>query len=155
VPGSDLVVATEVVLLAMGAWLALRAGAITDAPREVGHETLRIAMIATLVGIASGLLANGGGFLFAPLFVVVLGRPLKQAFGTSAALAAVLAVPATVVHAALGHVDWAVTLAFAVAAVPLAGVGARVAMRARSQPLQRAYGVSLAAFSLVLLAFAL
>jgi uncharacterized membrane protein YfcA len=83
--------------------------------------------------------------------VIVMHRSLKDAFGTSAALASILAVPATVVHAALGHIDWSVTVVFALTAIPLSRVGARVALRTRPRVLQRTYGVALVSLSTLLL----
>jgi uncharacterized protein len=152
VGGSTLVVATEVVLLALGVRFVLHPDEPHEAPRPVGHRVARVAVVAAAVGFLAGLLANAGGFLFAPLFVVVLRTSLKDAFGTSAALASVLAVPGTIAHAAMGHIDWAVTFVFALTSVPLAGVGARVAMRMRVQSLSRFYGAGLIALSATLLA---
>jgi hypothetical protein len=79
---------------------------------------------------------------------------LKEALGTSALLATVLAVPGTIVHAALGHIDWTVTLVFALASVPFARAGARVAIRMQVRPLERVYGVALATMAITLLALA-
>jgi uncharacterized membrane protein YfcA len=41
----------------------------------------------------------------------------------------ILAAPGTVVHAALGHIDWAIVGVFAATSAPLSFVGARVALR--------------------------
>ena len=72
-------------------------------PHEIAVEPpayrARMVAVAAAVGLLSGLLANAGGFLLAPLFVVVLRLSLKQSFATSLAVAAVLAVPGTIVHA--------------------------------------------------------
>jgi uncharacterized protein len=100
----------------------------------------------------SGLLANSGGFLLAPLFVAVLRRPLKVAFATSLVVACALAVPGTLVHVALGHVDWVVTGVFALGSIPGAASGARVALRTRSTHLERIYGATLAILGIVFLA---
>jgi uncharacterized membrane protein YfcA len=154
IAGGALVVGTEVLLLGLGLRFILVPGQPEERVAEVRALRLRIAAVATVVGLISGLLANGGGFLFAPLIVVVLHRSLKEALGTSAMLATVLAVPGTIVHAWLGHIDWTVTLVFALAAVPLAGVGARVAMKMRLRPLERVYGVALATLSVAFLALA-
>ena len=99
--------------------------------------------VAAVVGLLSGLLANGGGFLLAPLFVVALRLPIKQAFASSLVVAAALAVPGTIVHAALGHIDWAVVGVFGLAAIPLSFLGARVAIRTESTRLERIYGAGL------------
>ena len=53
-----------------------------------------------------GLLANGGGFLLMPLYLLVFGLRMRQAVGTSLLVIAVLSVPTLITHAALGHVDW-------------------------------------------------
>ena len=97
------------------------------------------------------LLANSGGFLLAPLFVVVLRLSLKESFATSLAVAAVMAVPGTLVHAALGHIDWAVVGIFAVTSIPLSFLGARVAIRSHPVVLERVYGVGLAILGATLL----
>ncbi|CAN0452965.1 unnamed protein product, partial [Phaeothamnion confervicola] len=103
-----------------------------------------IAAVAVVVGLVSGLLANSGGFLLAPLYATVLRLPIKAAFASSLAVAAVLAVPGTVVHAALGHMDWALVGVFALASVPLSFLGARVALRTEAARLERAYGLVIA-----------
>ncbi|MCU1430842.1 MAG: hypothetical protein JWL83_4842 [Actinomycetia bacterium] len=154
VSGEILVLATELLLLGLGLRFLFARSEHADTSAPVGFGW-RAITVAAGVGFVSGLLANGGGFLFAPLFVVVLHRPLKDALGTSSALACLLAVPGTIVHAALGHIDWTVTFVFAVASVPFAALGAQVALRTRTRPLQRAYGVAIATFAAVFLAAAL
>ena len=153
--GGPLVVVTEVVLVAMGVRLLQQPGD----PHEVAVETTgwrtRLVVVAVTVGLLSGLLANGGGFLLAPLFVLVLHLPIKRAFASSLVVAAALAVPGTIVHAALGHIDWSVVLAFGIAAIPLSAVGARVAIRTESVRLERVYGAGLVALGLATLAASL
>ena len=69
-------------------------------------------------GFLTGLLANGGGFLLVPIFVLVLGLTAAQAAGTSMVAVAALIIPTLIAHIALGHVDWAVAGAFAVGCDP-------------------------------------
>lgn len=144
---SSLVLATELLVLAFGVRFALgraeAAGATTADPPALAV----IAAVAVVVGVISGLLANSGGFLLAPLFVTALRLPLKTAFASSLAVATVLAIPGTVVHAALGHIDWTLVAVFASTSVPLSRLGARVAIRSRVAVLERAYGVALVALS--------
>lgn len=80
--------------------------------------------------------------------------PIKQALGASLEVSAALAVPGTIVHAWLGHVDWAVTVAFALGAVPLSRLGSQVALRSPSPVLERLYGAGLVALGGGMLALA-
>ena len=144
-----LVEATDVILIGLGLRMAWHAGKRADPRLDASGEvirldtTRRVVAVAVVTGVAAGLLANSGGFLLAPLFVALLGLRIKPAFGTSLAVASVLAVPGTFVHMALGHVDFAVVGAFALGSVPLAGIGARVALRTDPTRLERGYGVIL------------
>ncbi len=104
---------------------------------------LRLALIATGVGLISGLLANAGGFLLAPAYSRFLKQPIKKSFACSLAVSAVLAVPGTVVHAYLRHISWTVTGLVALGSVPFSYLGARIAIRSRSSRLERVYGIIL------------
>jgi uncharacterized membrane protein YfcA len=147
--GHLLIVLTELLMLGLGARLLLApAPEGDDRPPRRGWI---VAAVCIGTGFAAGLLANSGGFLLAPLFMTVLRRPAKTAFGTSLAAAAVLAIPGTVVHTALGHVDWKVTAAFALGSIPLSTVGARVALRAKNANLERLFGIFLATSAVLLL----
>jgi uncharacterized protein len=141
--GAMLVTATEVVVTALGLRFLLRPGDPDEIAVEPPAYRARMIAVAAGVGVLSGLLANGGGFLLAPLFVVVLRLSIKQSFASSLAVAAVLAIPGTIVHAALGHIDWQLVAVFGATSIPLSYVGARVAMRTHPVHLERAYGAGL------------
>jgi hypothetical protein len=148
--GHVLIVITDVIVAGMGVRVLVRpVGVRAGGPEPSGR---RLALVALAVGGISGLLANSGGFLLAPLFVAVLGLPIKRALGTSLAAACVLAVPGTVVHAVLGHLDWGVVVRFGLASIPLSAVGARLALRTDAAQLERGYGAVLTSLGLVLLA---
>lgn len=144
VDARSLITVTDAIIVVLGLRMLARPGH-GGAGRVDGHAAgrLQIAGVAVVTGLAAGLLANSGGFLLAPLFIAVLGLPIKPALGTSLAVAAVLAVPGTAVHLVLGHVDLAVVGAFALGSVPLSGLGARVALRSDPARLERGYGVAL------------
>ena len=63
---------------------------------------------AAAIGVFTGMLANGGGFLLVPLFVVILGLTMPESAGTSLVVIAVLSIPTLITHWALGHIDWVV-----------------------------------------------
>ena len=154
--GGLLIVATDVVVAALGLRFLLKPARAHNEQDPTGSAAgqTRLVAVAVTVGLVSGLLANSGGFLLAPLFVIVLGLPIKRALATSLAAACVLAVPGTIVHAALGHVDWAIVAVFGLASVPLSAFGARLALRADSTTLERGYGAVLTTIGLGLLAVA-
>jgi uncharacterized membrane protein YfcA len=142
-------------LILSGAMLALVGGRVLwrDA---VGHEARaaarrsngRLVVAASFgVGLLTGLLANGGGFLLVPLFIVVLGLTSSEAAGTSMVAVGALTIPTLATHWALGHVDWPIALVFAVGAVPGSVVGSRLAQHIPTGRLRRAFGVVLVTFA--------
>jgi uncharacterized membrane protein YfcA len=158
--GSALVLICDLIVAALGVRiLAHRAPAPAPAlvpvggpgPGEAEPRNQSVVAVAVIVGLASGLLANSGGFLLAPLFVTTLRLPFKKALGTSLAAAAALAVPGTIVHAALGHIDWSVAVPFGLASVPLSAFGAHLALRTDASRLETIYGAVLIVFGLGLL----
>jgi uncharacterized protein len=154
--GGPLIIATDTILLVLGLRVLLGAHAADEAQPEIAVDVSRARTIGVVAvsALVSGLLGNSGGFLLAPLFMNVLHMPVRRALGTSLALAAALAVPGTIVHAWLGHIDWSLTLAFGLASVPLATVGAATALRVRERSLSLAYGTGIVLLSGGLLAFA-
>jgi uncharacterized membrane protein YfcA len=140
IPGTALVTATDVLVACLGLRFLLFPADGREVVTEEKRYRLRLAVVAVVVGLASGLLANSGGFLLAPLYLAVLRLPIKAAFATSLAVATLLAVPGTIVHAALGHIDWGVVAVFGVTSVPMSYLGARVGLRSNARRLERIYG---------------
>ncbi len=150
--GGLLVQVTDVILVGLGLRFALghhkRPTRRGDQPR---HSAWWLVGVAAVVGLASGLLANSGGFLLAPLYMAVLRVPIKTAFACSLAVAAVLAVPGTIVHAALGHIDWSLVVVFGATSIPFSYLGARLAIRSNPARLERIYGTAIATLGIVFL----
>ncbi|MEO6122679.1 MAG: sulfite exporter TauE/SafE family protein [Ilumatobacteraceae bacterium] len=152
IDGGVLVKVTDVVLIGLGLRFLLSGRRQkSDVELPVRDSNALLAGVAVTVGLASGLLANSGGFLLAPLFVAVLRLPIKAAFASSLAVAAVLAIPGTIVHASLGHINWTIVAVFASTSVPLSFLGARVALRTDPKRLERVYGVALTVLGTVFL----
>ncbi len=150
--GAALVTVTDCVLVVLGLrFLLARDKADTDPVDPPRESAWLLAVVATTVGLVSGLLANSGGFLLAPLYIAILRLPVKAAFASSLAVATALAVPGTIVHAALGHIDWALVAVFAVTSVPLSFLGARVALRTEPARLERIYGAVIGLLGIVFL----
>jgi len=153
VGGPFLVRLTDVVIAALGVrfLLAPKTVEVVRRPRFYGA---RLVAVSVVTGLAAGLLANSGGFLLAPLYLAVLRRPIKVAFACSLAVAAVLAVPGTIVHWALGHIDWTLVAVFGATSIPLSYMGARLAVRSNPARLERIYGAVLALLGVGFLVFA-
>src|SRR5664280_2275341 len=101
---------------------------------------LLLVAVSAGVGLFSGLLANGGGFLLVPMYLLIFGLDMRQASGTSLLVISVLTVPILAAHAALGHINWTVAGAFALGAVPTSVLSGRLAQRVTSGHLQTAFG---------------
>jgi uncharacterized membrane protein YfcA len=105
--------------------------------------------IAFAAGFASGLLGLGGGIIIVPALTLLIGMPLRRALGTSLVLIAILVVPGTIVHAALGHIDWAIFAVLVAGVLPGARFGATLALGARERTLRLAVGTFLIATAVV------
>lgn len=123
----------------------------SDPPARPSFWRLRLSVVASAIGVLSGLLANSGGFLLAPSYARVLRQPIKKAFACSLLVSAALAVPGTIVHAYLGHISWRVAGLVALGSVPFSYLGAWVAIRTRPARLERWYGLALTALGLFFL----
>lgn len=114
-----------------------------------GRRNARIVIPAAAgIGLFTGLLANGGGFLLVPLFVVVLGLTMPESAGTSLVVIAVLSVPTLATHWALGHIDWTVAVAFAAGSVPGAAAGSLAAQHLPAEAMKRGFALLLIAFAI-------
>lgn len=109
-------------------------------------------VLAVLIGFASGLLANGGGFLLVPLLLLALGLDMNQAAGTSMVAAAVLSVPTLLTHALIGDINWLVATPFAFGLVPGSLAGGKLAQHLSMSRLRTAFGALLVGFALWYLA---
>jgi len=143
IAGGTLLVVTDVVVALIGLRILVRGATPEDGVDDPEHRGLRIVAVAAAVGLLAGLLANAGGFLLVPLYLAALKLPVKTALACSLAVASVLALPGTIVHAALGQIDWRVAIVFGAASIPLSGLGAATAVRISSARLERIYGAGL------------
>ena len=157
------VVGGSLLLLASGAVLAVLGlrvmRPLSDSAVSKGgaRRQDRALLVATMfvVGVFSGLLANGGGFLLIPLYLLVFGLGMREATGTSLVVIAVLTVPTLATHWALGHIDWKVALAFLAGAAPTSYFSSRLAHHMRSATIQKSFGLFLVASGAAFVAFRL
>lgn len=148
VGGPALVVASGFVLFAVGLRVVRPGAALADGAVPWAHaHPWRLTAAAVAIGFLSGLLANGGGFLLVPLFLLSVGLGMPEATGTSLVVASALIVPTLLTHAIVGDIDWAIALAFGLGLVPGAQLGVRLAERLPAERLRLAFGWLLVGFA--------
>lgn len=147
VSGPALVAVSGVVLLVIGLRVLRPVDPAGEQNTWAADHPALLTATAVLVGFSSGLLANGGGFLLVPLFLLAVGLDMNRATGTSLVVATVLTVPTLVTHAVIGDIDWAVSLVFALGLIPGARVGAMLSTRVAADRLRGAFGLLLVGFA--------
>ncbi len=103
------------------------------------------------VGLLTGILGVGGGFLIVPALVMLIGLPFQQAVGTSLVVIAMNSFAGFMGH--LGHVSLDVGLMLTFMTSGLAGtfVGAKFAHRIKADHLRQAFAIFVIGLALVLL----
>ena len=160
VPEPVLLAAFAVLMLVVGAMMTVRQvrgrGAEPAATVDAGGpiltfwpvfscrcpRALQVAAAAIVVGLLTGFLGVGGGFLVVPALLLVLNLPMRFAAGTSLVIVAITSAVALSVRAGSGaHPDWGVVLLLTAASVSGALIGARVAARTDTRRLAAAFTV--------------
>lgn len=105
-------------------------------------RALKVLTTATVVGLLTGFLGVGGGFLVVPALVLALALPMEYAVGTSLVAIVLTSAAALVVRAgSVAQPDWWLVLALTVASAVAGYAGARVADRADTTKLSGAFTV--------------
>jgi uncharacterized membrane protein YfcA len=116
----------------------------------------KTAALGLLVGLMTGLVGVGGGFLIVPALVLLVGLPMRLAVGTSLCIIVLNCVSGflkylDVLGATEGAVDWGLVGLFVAVGVVGSFIGNRVSQRVPQAALRRAFAV----FLVVMAAFIL
>lgn len=105
-------------------------------------QALKVLITATAVGLLTGFLGVGGGFLVVPALVLALGMPMRFAVGTSLVVITLTSSAALAVRSGIGVTpDWTPVLVLTGLSVIGAVIGARLAARIDSAKLSIAFTV--------------
>ncbi len=105
-------------------------------------RALKVLVTATAVGLLTGFLGVGGGFLVVPALLLALGLAMEQAAGTSLVVITITSLGALAVRAGTGvHPEWTPVAVLTVASAVTAVLGARLASRVDTDRLQAAFTV--------------
>lgn len=153
--GPAVMLATAALILFMATDMVRQArGDKPEKPAIPSHHPRRqvaLALLGIATGFYSGFLGLGGGFVLVPLLARWFGYPIKRAIGTSLVSIAILAVPGSIAHLQLGHVDVGLALSLIVGVVPGALVGARLTAAARERAVKIGFAGLLAVAGTALL----
>ncbi|MGP4056451.1 sulfite exporter TauE/SafE family protein [Mycobacterium sp. 4D054] len=105
-----------------------------------------------VVGLVTGLVGAGGGFLVVPALALLGGLPMPVAVGTSLIVIAMKSFAGLGGYLSSVQIDWTVALAVTAAAVVGALIGARLAAMVNPDSLRKAFGWFVLAMSSVILA---
>ena len=107
-------------------------------------RALKVLAAATVVGLLTGFLGVGGGFLVVPALVLALGLPMGYAVGTSLVVIAITSASALAVRAGAGiSPSWGVVALLTAVAVTGGWAGARLTARTGTSKLQAAFTILL------------
>ena len=112
----------------------------------------RVLLDGAVVGLITGLVGAGGGFLVVPALALLGGLPMGVAVGTSLLVIAMKSFAGLTGYLASVSIDWPVVGAITAAAVVGSLLGARLVGRIPADALRRAFGwfvLAMGAFVLV------
>jgi uncharacterized membrane protein YfcA len=110
-----------------------------------------IISVAAVIGLLSGVLANGGGIFFVPAYIVLFRLRMKEAIATSLLTVAVMSVPGMLIHYHLGHIDLEISAAIGIGVAPMAYIGAKLDIKTPSKTIKLLFGTLLVTFSIYFL----
>lgn len=104
------------------------------------------------VGLFTGILGVGGGFLIVPALVMFVGLPMQQAVGTSLLIIAANSLAGLLGHLNSEPLDLALMATFAVAGLVGISAGTHLAHRLPADRLRRGFAVFVVVLAIFLLA---
>ena len=109
-------------------------------------RALKVLVTATGVGLLTGFLGVGGGFLVVPALVLGLGLEMTEAAGTSLVVVTITSAVALAVRAGTGtHPDWGLVAMLTVTAVAGGTLGTRIGAHTTEAKLQGTFAALLVA----------
>ncbi|WP_104167889.1 sulfite exporter TauE/SafE family protein [Arthrobacter sp. SX1312] len=159
VPGQILLVAFAPMMVATS--IAMIRG--RRKPRTATHGTAsvgvrrelplgRVLLDGVVVGLVTGLVGAGGGFLVVPALALLGGLPMSVAVGTSLVVISMKSFAGLAGYLTTVQIDWPLTLAVTAAAIVGSLIGAQLAGRIPEVALRKAFGwfvLAMGAFVLI------
>ncbi len=109
-------------------------------PKNNSQRSLILLLLGLLIGIVTGLLGAGGGFLIIPSLVLFLKLPMKKAVGTSLFIIAINALLGFLFSLKQFEYDWRTLLIFTALAITGIFIGIKLAEKIPAGSLKRGFG---------------
>lgn len=116
------------------------AGRLPPAERPAEARMRHIAAHGIGVGVLTGVVGVGGGFLIVPALTLLSGLPMKLAIGTSLAIVAAKSYAGFLGYMGSVPIDWATMGAFTAVTIAGSFAGTRLAHRVSQEVLKRSFG---------------
>lgn len=140
-------------MMAATAIAMLRKGKpVTAAAPRRDVPVFKVLLDGVVVGIVTGLVGAGGGFLVVPALVLLGGLSMQIAVGTSLLVIAMKSFAGLAGHLQHVDVDWPLTLAVTGAAIAGSLVGGKLVDRIPPQTLRRGFGLFIIIMSVFVVA---
>jgi uncharacterized protein len=143
VPGSWLLIAFALVMIATS--LAMLRGRRTSPGADAAHApgelpVLRVVVDGAVVGLVTGIVGAGGGFLVVPALALLGGLPMSVAVGTSLLVIAMKSFAGLAGYLTSVQLDWSLLLAVTAAAVVGSVAGGRLVGLVPETALRKTFG---------------
>jgi len=113
----------------------------TDLPHHHNqHEVLYLILLGLGVGLITGLLGAGGGFLIIPALVLIVGLPMKIAIGTSLIIIAINSLFGFLFSLKQFEMNWKIILPFTAIAIIGIFAGSRFSDKLAGDKLKKGFG---------------
>jgi len=104
------------------------------------YKLLGLLLPGIIVGLTTGLLGAGGGFLIVPALVILIGLPMKMAVGTSLLIIAINSLFGVVFSIGRYHFNWELVLVFTALSVAGVFAGTYISGKMDSLKLKKLFG---------------
>lgn len=150
IPSAVLMVAFALIMLA-SARNMIRGRKKGSGDGARGRSMLLYIPVGLVVGLVTGMVGAGGGFLIVPALVLLAGLQMKHAVGTSLLVISLNSASGMLGHLNSTAIDWPLALLITAAAILGSLIGARLTNKVPEQKLRRAFGYFVLAMGLVVL----
>lgn len=151
IPGGVLMVLFALMMVATGVAMLRRRRA--GAPVRTGDLPVgKVLVEGIIVGVVTGLVGAGGGFLVVPALVLLGGLAMERAVATSLVVISMKSFAGFYGHLQHVSIDWNTTLAVTGMAVIGSLIGGQLAGRVPPEALRRAFGIFVLVMAVVVLA---